>query len=287
MSTSKPISFRKELIGNFGFPVWDNPTEAMVQAAFDHHGMAYRYVTTEVKPHALKDAFAGVKAMGYRGFNCTIPHKVSIMTYLDDLAPSAQIIQAVNCVVKENGKYIGHNTDGQGFLKSLTSVADPVGKSVVILGAGGAALAVTVELALAGVKEITIVNRSSSRAGELIDVLQPKLPMLTLSFVQWNGSFVIPANTDIVINCTSVGLSPEMAMVPVDRDSLFPHMLVCDLIVNPPKTPFLQMAEQRGCRVLDGVGMLVNQGWIGIKLWSGIDVDAQIMHAKIREIYNA
>ena len=281
---SKEISFKTELIGNFGHPVWDNPTGEMVEAAFAHHGMNYRYVTTEVRAENLKPAFEGVKAMGYRGFNCTIPHKVAIIDHLDGLGESASIMEAVNCVVLRDGKYIGENTDGKGFLESISELTDPNGKKVVIFGAGGAARAVSVELALSDVKNMTIVNRSRERGEGLIDLLNRKTSA-DVSLVLWQGDYTIPEGTDIVINCTSIGLSPNVVRVPVKKSSLKSGMVVCDLIVNPPHTPFLQEAGEQGCTTLDGVGMLVNQGKIGIKYWSGIDVDGSVMRKRIEEIY--
>lgn len=283
MST-KVISFKKELVGNFGYPVWDNPTEAMVEAAFAHHEMDFRYVTTEVRPENLKAAFEGAKAMGYKGFNCTIPHKVSIIEHLDGLGESAALMEAVNCVVEREGKYIGENTDGKGFMQSLREVVDPNGKEVIIFGAGGAARAVSVELALQGVKKMTIVNRSSSRGEGLISLLTAKTD-INVALQPWVGDFSIPATTEIVINCTSIGLSPHVVRVPIEVSSLQSHMVVCDLIVNPPNTPFLQEAANQGCQILDGVGMLVNQGKIGIKYWSGVDVDGEVMRKRIAEIY--
>ncbi|MDH3650749.1 MAG: hypothetical protein OEQ53_13780, partial [Saprospiraceae bacterium] len=136
---SNEVNFKKELVGNFGYPVWDNPTEAMVEAAFAHHKMKFRYVTTEVKAENLRAAFEGLKAMGYKGFNCTIPHKVAIIQHLDGLGESASIMEAVNCVVERDGRYIGENTDGKGFMESIRTVTDPSGKKVLIFGAEGAA----------------------------------------------------------------------------------------------------------------------------------------------------
>ena len=279
------ISFKKELIGNFGYPVWDNPTEAMVEAAFAHHNMKFRYVTTEVRAENLKAAFEGVKAMGYKGFNCTIPHKVAIIQYLDGLGESASVMEAVNCVVERDGKYIGENTDGKGFLESLLSVTDPMAKKVVIFGAGGAARAVSVELALAGAKSITIVNRSRERGDGLIQLLRNKTPVAT-ELVIWQGDHEIPNDANIVINCTSIGLSPNVVRVPVAAETLKKGMVVCDLIVNPPYTPFLKEADAQGCTTLDGLGMLVNQGKIGIKYWSGVEVDTAVMRKKIEDIYS-
>ena len=283
---SDKLNFKKELIGNFGCPVWENPTEAMVQAAFDHHQLKFRYVTTEVTAENLKSAFEGVKAMGYRGFNCTIPHKVAIMQYLDGLGESASLIEAVNCVVRRGGKYIGENTDGKGFLESLREVIDPSDKKVVIIGAGGAARAVSVELALAGAQSMIIVNRSIERGEGLVDLLQRKTSV-AVSLVPLKSDYDLPRDTDIVVNCTNLGLFPNVDQrVPVSLSSLHPSMLACDLVPTPPNTTFLKEAKDRGCQILDGLGMLVNQGKIGIKYWTGVDVDTGIMRKKLEELFS-
>lgn len=279
------LNFKKELIGNFGYPVWENPTEAMVEAAFAHHELKFRYVTTEVPANNLKAAFEGLKAMGYKGFNCTLPHKVAIIEHLDGLGESARMIEAVNCVVERDGKYIGENTDGKGFLESLKSVTDPQNKKVVLIGAGGAARAVSMELALAGCESILVVNRSEGRGSELVELLRKKTSVQT-DFKLLSDKFEVPADTDILINCTSIGLYPEVDQkVPVQSASMLPGMVVCDLIPNPPMTAFLRQAEANGCTILDGLGMLVNQGKIGIKYWTGVDVDPAIMRRKLEELF--
>ena len=282
---AKELNFKKELIGNFGYPVWENPTEAMVEAAFAHHGMKFRYITTEVPAENLKAAFEGVKAMGYKGFNCTLPHKVAIIEYLDGLGESASIMEAVNCVVERDGRYIGENTDGKGFLESLLGITNPKGKKVIILGAGGAARAVSVELALAGAKSMIVVNRTEERGAHLVRLLDERTPV-EVSFILWKGLYEVPWDADIVINCTNLGLYPNVDQrVPVSVQSLKKGMVVCDLIPNPPLTSFLKEAAAQGCTTLDGLGMLVNQGKIGIKYWSGVDVDTGVMRKKLEELF--
>ncbi len=281
---AKELNFKKELIGNFGYPVWENPTEAMVEAAFAHHGMKFRYITTEVPGANLKSAFEGLKAMGYKGFNCTIPHKVAIIQHLDGLGESASVMEAVNCVVERDGKYIGENTDGKGFLQSLESETSPEGKNVLIFGAGGAARAVSVELALNRAQRILIVNRTEERGKELLKLLQEKTSV-EARFDPWDGEYEVPGDTDIVINCTSIGLYPNVDQrVPVSVPSLKEGMVACDLITNPPHTHFLKEAESQGCTVLDGLGMVVNQGVICIKYWSGVDVDASVMRGALEDV---
>ena len=147
-----PHNFLAELVGCFATPVAENPTVAMIESAFRHHGMNARYINCEVQPAALGDAARGARAMGWRGFNCSIPHKVAIIAHLDGLGDSAATIGAVNCAVRRGDKWIGENTDGVGFMESLRTLIDVKGKSIVVFGAGGAARAIAVEAALAGAR---------------------------------------------------------------------------------------------------------------------------------------
>lgn len=274
MSTKQ--NFLHELVGSMSQGAAGNPTVAVMEAAFAHHGLHWRYVNMEVAPADLGAAVRGAKAMGFRGFNCSLPHKVAVIPHLDGLGESAGIMGAVNCAVRRGDRLIGENTDGKGFLKSLASVIDPRGKSVVLLGAGGASRAISVELGLAGVKKITVVNRSQERGAELVDLLRGKL-QIDAEFADWSGDYSVPAGTDVVINGTSIGLYDGEARIAIDVGSLHPGMVVADVIFNPPRTRLLRDAEARGCKVLDGLGMLVNQGIVGIEYWTGITPDAEVM----------
>ena len=159
-----------------GQPVRENPTGVMQEAAFAALGLAWRYLTVEVPPAKLRDAITGVRALGMRGANCTIPHKVAVMQYLDEIAPDAAMIGAVNTVRREGDRLIGENTDGKGFLRGLRMDAglDPRGKRAVVLGAGGASRAIVTELALAGAAEILVVNRSVERGRQMTEELASK-----------------------------------------------------------------------------------------------------------------
>ena len=157
--------------GSFSTPAAGNPTVVMVEAAYRHHGLDARYLNCDVAPAALADAVAGARAMGWAGFNCSLPHKVTVIDHLDKLAPSAQVIGAVNTVVATDGELVGHNTDGQGFVESLRTVVDPAGLEVVVLGAGGAARAVAVETALAGAASVVVVDRDTTRGEEVARVV--------------------------------------------------------------------------------------------------------------------
>jgi shikimate dehydrogenase len=245
----------------------------------------WRYLSLEVAPENLATAIQGARALGFRGFNCTIPHKVAVIPYLDGVGESASLMGAVNCVVRRGDRLIGENTDGKGFLQSLRGMIDPAGKRVVICGSGGAARAISVELALAGVTSITIVNRCEQRGQDLVTLLRQTIGV-EAQCVCWRGDYVIPADTDVVINATSIGLYPDVsARVPLDPTSLKPRMVVADVIPNPPGTRLIRDAQALGCPVIDGLGMLVNQGVIGITYWTGITPDPAVMRRALEDVF--
>ncbi len=279
------LNFKQELTAAFGQPISENPTQVMVEAAYQHHNLDWRYLTIEVGPNDLEAAVRGAKVMGFQGFNCTIPHKVNVIQYLDGLGESASLMGAVNCVVRKEGQWIGENTDGKGFVLSLQELTDPKGKKVVIFGAGGAARAISVEVALAGATHITIVNRSNERGEELTNLLNEKLPV-SADFTPWSSTYSIPSDTNVVINATSIGLFPDIeARLDFEPDSLLSNMVVADVIPNPPTTNLVRDARSKGCKVIDGLGMLVNQGVIGIKHWTGIDPDPMVMRNALEEVF--
>jgi shikimate dehydrogenase len=274
--------FLHELVGSMSQGAAGNPTVAMVEAAFHHHGLHWRYVNMEVLPADLANAVNGARAMGFRGFNLSMPHKVSVIPLLAGLGESAAVIGAVNCVVLRDGQLIGENTDGKGFLTSLKSVIDPARKRVALLGAGGAARAVAVELALAGARSITVVNRTEDRGRELVDTLRGKTKVSS-DLVLWSGDYAVPADVDVLINATSIGLYDPEARIALDLNSLRPGLVVADVVFNPPRTRLLREAEARGCTVVDGLGMLVNQGVIGVQYWTGVTPDAAVMRRALEE----
>jgi shikimate dehydrogenase len=281
------MNFLSQLTGSFALQAAGNPTVAMIEAAYRHHGLDWRYVNCEVPPAALGDAVRGARAMGWAGFNCSLPHKVAVIGHLDGLGESAAIMGAVNCAVRRDGKFIGENTDGKGFLKSLTEVIDPTGNHVQVFGAGGAARAVTVELALAGAAAITVVNRDLARGTELVRLLNDKTGTRA-TLLAWDKTARIVDSVNIVVNCTSIGLFPDVeAQLDLDTSSLRPGLVVADIVPSPPRTKLIAAAEAAGCTVLDGLGMLVNQGVISIKYWTGVDADAGVMRRTVEAIYGS
>jgi shikimate dehydrogenase len=272
--------FLSLLTGSFSTPAGANPTVAMVEAAYRALGLDARYINCDVPADHLGAAVRGALAMGWIGFNCSLPHKVTVIEHLDGLGASAELIGAVNCVVVREGRLLGENTDGQGFLASLRTVVDPAGRHLVLFGAGGAARAIAVEAALAGVARLTIVNRNPRHAEALADLVSVRT-RARAQVMAWEEPCRIPEDADIVVNATSIGLGDAQARLPLDADSLREGVVVADVIPNPPRTALIRDAEARGCVVVDGRGMLVNQAIVAIALWTGRQADAGVMRAAL------
>ncbi len=271
-----------QLFALFGQPVAGNPTQEMIEAAFRKAGLNWRYLTIEVAPDRLADAMLGMRAMGFLGANITKPHKIAVMEYLDQLSEAANKIGAVNCIKLTDKGLLGENTDGKGFLESLQTAIDPHGKHIILLGAGGAARAIGVELALAGANQILVVNRSEENGQELARLLAHDIG-INAQFLLWDGEYLIPAATDVIINATSVGMDDVHAQLPVSWSQVKDGTVAADVVFNPPDTLFLRQAREAGCITLDGLGMLVNQGVIGFRLWTGLEPDKDVMRAAMEE----
>lgn len=270
-------NYRNELIGLFGNPVDENATVVIMDAAFKALNLNYRYITTLVYPKDLETAIKALKAFNMKGTHITIPHKVEVLKYLDHISETAALMGAVNTIYLKDGETYGENTDGKGFITSLyENGVEMKGKRAVVFGAGGAARAMTIELACAGVSDITVVNRGKERGETLVELLNSKTAA-SAKYAPWDKTFVIPENTDIVVNATSIGMYPDPNKPDIDYSSIKPNMVVCDGVHNPVQTPFLIEAAKSGCKTLDGFSMLINQGAVSFKLWTGYDAPVDIM----------
>lgn len=283
----KEQNYLDHLVGVFGQPVAENPGVVIQDAAFAAMGLErWHFLTLDVDKDQLGNAINGLKAFKMRGINCTIPHKIEVMKYLDEISESARLIGAVNMIVNDNGHLFGENTDGKGFMMSLQSNGvDVKGKKVVVFGAGGAARAICVEMGLAGVADITIVNRAQDRnlGDALMDILR-KNTKTECRYIDWDGPFSIPEGTDIVVNATSVGLYPNVNDMPnIDLDSIKPTMFVQDVIPNPTETALIKELRRRGIPCATGAGMLINQAALNIEMWTGQKPDKDIMYKALEE----
>ena len=261
-------NYRAELVGLFGNPVDENPTGPMMEAGFAAQGLNYRYITMKVEKENLKDAIAGMRAIGMRGLNLTIPHKIAVIPFLDELSPAAKIIGAVNSVRVQDGQLIGENTDGKGFVTSLMETGIELKeRTISVLGSGGAARAVAVECAISGAKTVNIIARNEESGKELADLISEKTEAQGIYF-SWKGSVHIPEDTEVLVNCTNVGLYPDENKPDVAYEDITKNMTVCDVVFNPPETKFLKEAKARGAATVNGLGMLVNQAALNYCLWT-------------------
>ena len=261
-------NYRAELVGLFGNPVDENPTGPMMEAGFAAQGLNYRYITMKVEKENLKDAIAGIRAIGMRGLNLTIPHKIAVIPFLDELSPAAKIIGAVNSIRVQDGQLIGENTDGKGFVTSLMETGVELnGRIITVLGSGGAARAVAVECAISGAETVNIVARNEESGKELADLISEKTEAQGVYFT-WKGSVPIPEGTEVLVNCTNVGLYPDENKPDIVYEDIRKNMTVCDVVFNPPETKFLKEAKARGAATVNGLGMLVNQAALNYCLWT-------------------
>lgn len=259
-----------------GHPIGHSLSPEMQNAAFRDLNLPHHYESFDVKPDDLEKAVAGIRAMGIAGFNVTVPHKVNVMQYLDEIDQEAKRIGAVNTVMNQDGRLLGTNTDGQGYLQSLE---EKVGgelseKRVLVIGAGGAARGVAVTLDLYGVKQLDIANRTSERATALIQdgVHHAASQVLTL---EQAAQFAY--RYDILINTTPIGMSPNTDAIPLPLDSITPGTVLSDLIYNPLQTKWLLKGEQKGALTLNGIGMFVAQGALAFERWTGKSPDRDLM----------
>lgn len=257
------------VIGLLGYPVEHSLSPAMHNAAFEHLGLDYCYVAFPVRPEVLGEAVMAIRAFDLTGVNVTVPHKEKVMEFLDEVDEEASFIGAVNTIRNSNGRLSGFNTDGRGFMASLSEAGITVtGKNVVIIGAGGACRAISYYLS-EDASTVRIADVDALKAEALVKDLKKIRSNVAASVSQSDLRSV-----DIVINATPLGLN-NADPSPVDVSLLTDTMVVCDLIYK--ETPLLKAAAGRGCRTLDGLGMLLHQGVLAFEIWTGIRPPVEVM----------
>lgn len=285
------ISGKTRVCGIFGYPVEHSFSPAMQNQAFRATGLDYVYVPFPVKPGGLPAAVSAIKDLGLAGVNVTIPHKEPVLPLLDKLTREAELTGAVNTIVNQSGHLLGDNTDGRGFLRSLQEEAgfDPAGKTVLLLGAGGAARAVAVQLGLAGAATIFITNRSKGRAEEVASFVTEMTGAGTIVLDWPVTGGTLPGEAlqaaQLVVQATPLGMYPKTTeAVPLSYELFRPGQVVCDIVYNPVKTRFLKEAGQSGAKVVDGLGMLLYQGALAFELWTGVAAPVQVMRKALEEV---
>lgn len=278
------ISSKTNIVGLVGWPVGHSVSPVMHNAAFAALELDWCYVPlpVPVEPaRRIAEAVAGLRALGLRGANVTVPHKQNVMPHLDRLSPAAQAIGAVNTIrVEPDGALLGDNTDAPGFVADLAEHGvDPAGKSALVLGAGGSARAIVYGLAHAGATRIAIANRTLARGQTLAGEMQALFPACTITAHHLPAAVaVLAGQTHLVVNTTSLGMTPHVETTPWDENILFtPDQVVYDLVYNPRRTRLLQKAEADGAQAIGGLGMLIWQGAIAFELWTGQRPPVEVM----------
>lgn len=283
----KEITGHTVLTGLLGSPVAHSISPMMHNEAFRQLDLDYVYLCFDVGTENLKTAVEGLKAIGVRGFNCTMPDKNLMCELADKLSPAAKMIGAVNTVLNENGVLTGYNTDGVGYMQAVKDAGyDIIGKKMTLLGAGGAATAVCVQAALDGVKEINVFSirdQFFDRARQMVDTIN-KETNCKASLYDFEDESVLKKSideSDILTNGTSVGMAPNTDAC-IIKDASFFHegLIVSDVIYNPRETKLLQMAKANGCHTFNGLYMLLYQGAEAFKIWTGKEMPVEIIKEK-------
>ena len=269
-----------KLICLIGDPVEHSISPIIHNEVFRALNLNYVYLAFKVPPENLVDAVKGLRALGVVGFNVTIPHKVSVMRYLDELSPDAEVVGSVNTVVNRGGRLVGYNTDYLGVMNTFKNLGIRLeGTSVTVLGAGGASRAVVYALVLSGVERVFIVNRTLERAISLVSEFSSKFPNICLTPMSLTMENLREAiqKSHLIINTTSVGMYPRTEESLVPSELLRSDLVVMDIVYNPLETKLLRDAKAKDAKIIDGVGMLVYQAVASFKLWVGIDPPLDLM----------
>ena len=276
-------SLRLAVIGD---PIAHSKSPVMHNAALVALGIEGEYIPLHVSRQDLGEAISRMKELGFRGINVTIPHKVDVMAYVDQLDESATIIGAVNTIVNDNGYLTGYNTDGIGYVRSLKDETHVSlrGKSIMVLGAGGAARGIVHALAQEEPKTIIIANRTEDKA---VQLAREWNSMGNIHGVAMDESTSLLTGMDIVINTTSIGMHPHMDQSAIDPECIPAGIIVSDLIYNPLTTELLKRSYERGCTIHGGLGMFVNQGAYALEYWTGMPAPIdQMRQAVLHSLQN-
>ncbi|MEA4896076.1 MAG: shikimate dehydrogenase [Oscillospiraceae bacterium] len=276
----KQITGKTQTLALIGSPVGHSGSPAMYNYCFEKLGFDCVYVAFDVPLEKLNDAMTGIKALNFRGINITMPCKSAILDYMDEISPAAKLMGACNTALNENGRWIGHNTDGIGYVESLKAEGvDIAGKRITVMGAGGAGTAIAVQCALSGAKQISIFNlrddfykRAEQTAANICrELCDCSVRVHDLADERLLLDSVM--NSDILANTTRAGMAPDLDRMPISStEVLRKGLVVTDTIYNPRETRLLREAKAAGCITVGGTGMLIYQGAAAFKLYTGDDM---------------
>ncbi|QUF66261.1 shikimate dehydrogenase [Bacillus atrophaeus] len=287
------INGKTQLIGLLATPIGHSLSPTMHNLAFKKLGLNYAYLAFEVGNEQLEDVVTGMRALGVRGFNVSMPNKMKIIPYLDQLADSAKFSGAVNTVINDNGTLTGHSTDGMGYVRNLKEHGvDIAGKKMTLIGSGGAATPIAIQSALEGLAEISIFARNDAffeKAVENVRIINEdmkdsncKANVYPLEDQETLRAEI--ASSDILANGTGVGMKPlEGLSVIEDVSMLRPDLIVSDVVYNPVKSKLLEQAEEAGCKTINGLGMMVWQGAMAFELWTGKEMPVAYINEQMFE----
>ncbi len=283
------INGKTMVYGIIGRPVEHSFSPAMQNAAFKETGLNSIYVPFCPELGQIEAAVAGIRALGLAGVNVTVPYKEAVMPYLDELTEEAVLCGAVNTIINRQGRLTGHNTDGTGLISDLRASCsfEPSRRAALILGAGGSARAVALSLAKAGCREMALVNRNRERARNLAAGVT-EATGVTVHVFPWEPGHAqlaeFACRADLLVNCTPVGMSGKPgAQLPLPAELPGQGQLAYDLVYNPPRTPFLLLAEKNGARTANGLGMLLHQGAMAFTAWTGLQAPLEVMRRALLE----
>lgn len=279
------ITGKTRVTGIIGWPVTHSLSPVMHNAAFEHLGLDFCYVPFAVKKEYLDVTLKAIPALNIVGLNVTIPHKENVLPYLSEISKEAAMIGAVNTIKVIANRLIGYNTDGIGFTASLKEAGYPIqGRTIHILGGGGAAKAVAIQSAAEGAKKIIISNRTLKKATMIKEQIEKYFPSTEIEVVGtgYKELQVTVDKIDIVVNATSLGLKAEDPS-PIPKELLHEGLFICDLIYNPPETALIKYAKESGCQCMNGIGMLLHQGVASFKLWTGVDPPIEVMRQSLED----
>ncbi|SCZ79340.1 shikimate dehydrogenase [Acidaminobacter hydrogenoformans] len=288
----KCIDGRYRLTGLLGYPLKNSRSPRMHNISFSALGLEYAYLAFEIEDGFLPGALEAMKALHAQGFNVTMPHKQKVLQYLDEVDPAARMIGAVNTVYNDNGRLVGYNTDGKGFVKGLAEEGfDLAGKRVVLVGAGGAGRAVGVQVALSGITDMTIFDVESEKVTELLETIHENIKSVNAIGVVYNEAAVVEAvkNADLLIDCTPLGMDKVVTNAEGQEENLIdkstvndpsvfrPDLFVAHIVYIPLETKLIKMAKDAGCKTMNGIPMMIWQGAEAFEIWTGHQMPVDVV----------